>query len=140
MFQNSIKRASLSVNCNIFERKILWSLREVLFIYCWKKYARECSKLLFLARSTANPAGCLFPNSHDNELKLLDHSIVTKFWKHSDEPRHIKLAKHDCKEGFTKDVKRLESKRDAKKRLGEWERVQANAEDFKIGTCYTVYR
>ena len=59
--------------------------------------------------------GCLFPNSRDNELKLLDHSIVTKFWKHSDEPRHIKLAKHDCKEGFTKDVERLESKRRCKK-------------------------
>ena len=61
--------------------------------------------------------GCLFPNSRDNELKLLDHSIVTKFWKHSDEPRHIKLAKHDCKEGFKKDVERtrLEPKRRCKK-------------------------
>ena len=139
-FQNSSTKASLSANSNISRGKYYMvpysesSLRMV-----WKNMPVNVPNFLFWSvQQQTLYLDCLFPNSHDNDLKLLDHPIVTKVWKDSPEPRHIKLAKHDCKEGFTKYDEHLEYWSGDAKRARRRKKVQANGADLKIGELFSI--
>ena len=102
----------------------------------WKKKCSSIFQNFFfwhVQQQTLN-LGYLFPNSCDNDLQQLDHPIFTKVWKHPPEPRHIKLPSTIAWKVSQNMINVWNGSGDVKKRLGEGKRVQANAEDLKIGT------